>query len=73
MNVETKKFLQRGNSQTKAKVPPVDEKFGCPLCHAQYAIVRRQMPPGIIQTCESCDEEFPAKKDGEWLLYEPET
>jgi hypothetical protein len=44
--------------------------FGCPLCHAQYAVTRRPTPPGIVPVCEECDQEFVPREDGEWLLYD---
>jgi len=44
--------------------------FGCPLCHAKYAVTRRLTPPGIIPICGECDQEFVSREDGEWLLYD---
>jgi hypothetical protein len=54
------------------KNAPSSERFGCPLCHAKYSVVRRQSAPGIIPTCEDCDQDFPPTENGEWLIYERE-
>jgi hypothetical protein len=60
-------MLQRHtNDRTSSPIA----NFGCPLCHAEYAIFRRQTPPGIVPTCENCDQEFMSRDDGDWLLYE---
>ena len=56
--------------QRRTNWAPARESFGCPRCHAKYAVIRRQTPPGMIPTCEDCDQEFPPTQDGEWLLYE---
>jgi hypothetical protein len=44
--------------------------FGCPRCHAQYKVIRRQIAPGIKPECQDCDQEFLPRDDGEWLVYE---
>jgi hypothetical protein len=44
--------------------------FGCPLCHTEYAILRRPTPPGIVPMCEDCNQEFMTRDNGDWLLYE---
>jgi hypothetical protein len=61
-------MLQR---HTNDKTSSPIANFGCPLCHAKYAITRRPTSPGIIPVCEECDQEFVSREDGEWLLYDP--
>jgi hypothetical protein len=56
--------------QRRSNWAPPGERFGCPRCHASYALIRRQTSPGLIPTCENCDQEFPPTEAGEWLLYE---
>jgi len=55
---------------SRATPPSVAEDFGCPRCHAQYVIARRQTPSGITPTCDNCDQEFLPSDDGEWLVYQ---
>jgi hypothetical protein len=56
------------NTSSRTSLPSAN--FGCPLCHANYAVTRRPTPPGIIPVCEECDQEFVSREDGEWLLYD---
>lgn len=51
------------------KAPEVDT-IGCPACHATYALTRRQTPPGFKPTCENCAQEFLARDQLDWLVYE---
>jgi hypothetical protein len=60
-------MLQR-HTNDKTSSPIAD--FGCPLCHAKYAVTRRPTSPGIIPVCEECDQEFMSQDDGDWLLYD---
>lgn len=46
------------------------EKFGCPRCHAEYAIIRRQTAPGFFPRCEDCDQEFLPREEVTWLVYQ---
>jgi transcription elongation factor Elf1 len=55
-----------------SRMSPSSESFGCPLCHAKYTVVRRQSAPGIIPTCEACDQDFPPTENAEWLIYQRE-
>ena len=78
MTTQSRAVLQRmlqrrTNWQTpSSRTSPSSESFGCPHCHAKYADVRRRTPPGIIPTCEDCDQDFPPTENGEWLIYERE-
>jgi hypothetical protein len=49
---------------------PEAETIGCPACHATYALTRRQTPPGFTPTCENCAQEFLARDQLDWLVYE---
>ena len=69
MTTPSRAVLQR-ILQRRTNWAPAGESFGCPRCHAKYAVIRRPTPPGLIPTCEDCDQEFPPTQDGEWLLYE---
>lgn len=69
MTTQSRAVLQR-ILQRRTNWAPAGESFGCPRCHAKYAVIRRQTPPGVIPTCENCDQEFPPTEYGEWLLYE---
>jgi hypothetical protein len=60
-------MLQR-HTNSRASLPSAN--FGCPLCHAKYAVTRRPTCPGIIPVCEECDQEFMSQDDGDWLLYD---
>jgi hypothetical protein len=56
------------HTNSRTSVPSAN--FGCPLCHAEYAILRRPTPPGIVPTCEDCNQEFMTRDNDDWLLYE---
>jgi hypothetical protein len=46
------------------------ETVGCPSCHAQYTFTRRQTPPGFAPLCDNCGQEFVARDQLNWLVYE---
>jgi len=67
-NVDTAMPLRRANWQLNE--PRITEIFGCPLCHAEYKIIRRQTAPGIKPQCDECEQEFLPRDRDEWLVYE---
>ncbi len=42
----------------------------CPHCRTRYVLIQRETPPGIIPDCGACGQEFLAKENGNWLMYE---
>ena len=63
------RILQCGTESGSAASSAV-EKFGCPRCHSEYGIIRRQTAPGFIPRCEDCDQEFQTREGAAWLVYE---